>query len=74
MTVSDGVSASLWRERCDKETSMARLVKHDRQGPYKLDRDGETLWICGCGLSLDKPFCDATHLKTRDEEEGALYV
>jgi CDGSH-type Zn-finger protein len=53
---------------------MARLVKHDRQGPYKLDRDGETLWICGCGLSLDKPFCDATHLKTRDEEEGALYV
>lgn len=53
---------------------MARLVKHDRNGPYKLEKGGETIWICGCGLSANKPFCDSTHKKTRDEEPGAVYV
>ncbi len=53
---------------------MARLVKHDRQGPYKIEKGGEAIWICGCGLSRNKPFCDATHKITRDEKAGGLYV
>lgn len=53
---------------------MARLIKHDRQGPYKIEKGGETIWICGCGLSRNKPFCDATHKLTRDEDSEGLYV
>lgn len=53
---------------------MARLVKHDRNQPYKVEIGDQTIWICGCGLSKNKPFCDSTHKKTRDEEAGAVYL
>ena len=55
---------------------MARLVRHDEQGPYKVEVEGaeKPIWICGCGLSADKPYCDGSHKRTRDEEEGRLYV
>ena len=53
---------------------MARLVKHDRQGPYKIGEGDHALWICGCGLSAKKPYRDATHQKTRDEEPDGIYV
>jgi CDGSH-type Zn-finger protein len=53
---------------------VARLVKHDRSEPYKVEKGGETIWICGCGLSKNKPFCDGSHKKTRDEEPGAVYL
>ena len=26
-----------------------------------------------CGLSKNQPFCDGSHKKTRDEEEGKVY-
>jgi len=26
-----------------------------------------------CGLSKNQPFCDGSHKKTRDEEEGKIY-
>jgi CDGSH-type Zn-finger protein len=47
---------------------MARLVKHEKNAPYEIP-EGTTLplYICGCGLSGKKPFCDGTHKKTRDE-------
>src|SRR5207253_10868080 len=53
---------------------MARLVKHDRQGPYKIGEGDHALWICGCGLSAKKPYCDATPKKTRDEEPDGIYT
>lgn len=48
--------------------TMARLVRHDETGPYEIPEGTELpAWICGCGLSKNKPYCDGTHKKTRDE-------
>lgn len=53
---------------------LARLVRHDRNKPYAVEIGGEKKWLCGCGLSENKPSCDGTHKTTRDEEDGKLYV
>ncbi|MGE5850352.1 MAG: CDGSH iron-sulfur domain-containing protein, partial [Candidatus Methylomirabilota bacterium] len=41
---------------------MARLVKHEKNAPYKLE-EGQVkfpIWLCACGLSKNKPFCDSS--------------
>lgn len=53
---------------------MTRLVKHDAQSPKEVKISNEAMWACMCGLSNNKPFCDGSHKKTKDEKEGALYV
>jgi CDGSH-type Zn-finger protein len=54
---------------------MARLVKHERNTPYEI-AEGTKLpvYICACGLSKNKPFCDGTHKRTRDESADTLYA
>jgi CDGSH-type Zn-finger protein len=52
---------------------MARLVKRFRDKPYELAVGGETLYICGCGLSANLPFCDGTHKSARGEEADRLH-
>jgi CDGSH iron-sulfur domain-containing protein 3 len=53
---------------------MARLVRHDVNGPYEIAEGTELpAYICGCGLSKNKPFCDGSHRKTRDENQNELY-
>jgi len=54
---------------------MPRLVRHDRNFPYQVKTNsGEVLWICACGLSKNKPFCDGSHKKTQDENPNEIYV
>ena len=54
---------------------MARLIRHDLNHPYEVPEGTELpLYICGCGLSKNKPFCDGSHKKTRDEEAAETYL
>ncbi len=53
---------------------MARVVKHDSQAPYEIPEGTELpIYICGCGLSKNKPYCDGSHKKTRAEAAGEVY-
>lgn len=58
---------------------MARIVKHEQTGPYRIDpqdfpKDGKSIFICACGLSNRLPFCDGSHKACRDEEGGKTYL
>jgi CDGSH-type Zn-finger protein len=58
---------------------MARLIRHDRAGPYRIDpvdfpKDGKAIWICGCGLTARPPYCDQAHKACAVEKPGVLYV
>jgi CDGSH-type Zn-finger protein len=54
---------------------MSRLIEHERKTPYEIAEGTELpVYICACGLSKNKPFCDGSHKRTRDEEDSALYA
>jgi CDGSH-type Zn-finger protein len=54
---------------------MARLVKLEKNSPYEIAEGTELpVWICACGLSKNKPFCDGSHKRTRDEAPGDTFV
>jgi CDGSH-type Zn-finger protein len=58
-----------------EEASMARMIRHDKNAPYEIPEGTELpIYICACGLSKNKPFCDGTHKKTRDEEAAETYL
>jgi len=52
---------------------MARIVKHEEKHPKEVKIGEESKYMCMCGLSNNKPFCDGSHKQTQDEEEGKLY-
>jgi CDGSH-type Zn-finger protein len=57
---------------------MTREVTHDANGPVpvgeeELEEQGGTAYICQCGLSDNKPYCDGSHVETGDEEEDVVY-
>jgi CDGSH-type Zn-finger protein len=49
----------------------------DTDGPVAVSRDGSQedqkgpLFLCRCGQSANKPFCDGTHRKVKFEGGGA---
>lgn len=51
---------------------MARIVIHQRKGPYEVPKQEDTTWICGCGLTRTPPYCDDSHLVTKKERAGEL--
>lgn len=59
---------------------MARLIRHEQNGPYRIDpkdfpQNGKAIWICGCGLSANMPYCDKAHnAACAAEKPGMLYV
>lgn len=54
---------------------MARIVKHEKNAPYEIPAGTELpVYICACGLSNNKPFCDGSHKRTRDESPGEIYA
>jgi CDGSH-type Zn-finger protein len=54
---------------------MARMVKHEKNAPYEVPEGTELpVWICGCGLSKNKPFCDGSHKRTKDEAATEVYA
>jgi CDGSH-type Zn-finger protein len=62
------------RRKKREEIAMARLVEHERNKPYEIAEGTELpVYICACGLSKNKPFCDGSHKRTRDEDAAALY-
>ena len=52
---------------------MARLVKRYRNQPHTVILAGESLSICGCGLSAKQPYCDGTHVISESEECEMVY-
>jgi CDGSH-type Zn-finger protein len=54
---------------------MARIVKHEKNSPYEIAEGAKLpIYICACGLSANKPFCDGSHKKTRDEAAAETYA
>lgn len=53
---------------------MPRLIRHDATGPYEVPPQEKSVWVCGCGLSKNLPFCDGAHKTCRQEDRGKLYV
>ena len=53
---------------------MARMIRHEKNSPYEVAEGTELpIYICACGLSKNKPFCDGSHKKTRDENPTDVY-
>ena len=53
---------------------MARMIRSDRTGPIRIDPQDKPVFICGCGLTQNFPFCDGSHKTCVQEEPGKLYV
>ena len=52
---------------------MSRLISTDATGPVEVKVGGESKWICACGLSMNKPFCDGAHRACAGEVAGKVY-
>jgi CDGSH-type Zn-finger protein len=51
---------------------MRKVVKSDKQ-PLEIKPQTRPVFICMCGLSKNQPYCDGSHKKVTDEEDGKTY-
>ena len=66
--------AKRWGDLAGTRWTMTRLIRHDAQGPALIQVGENTIAVCQCGLSANKPFCDGGHTRTRDEESDVTYA
>jgi CDGSH-type Zn-finger protein len=53
---------------------MPRIIKLDKKEPYLIEIENKKVWVCGCGLSSKKPYCDGSHKLAKDEDDNKLYL
>lgn len=53
---------------------MPRIVRLAAKGPIKIEPQDKPVFVCGCGLSANFPFCDGTHKACKDEDDAKVYV
>jgi CDGSH-type Zn-finger protein len=54
--------------------TMARMIRHEATGPYRIDPQDKPAFICRCGLTQSLPHCDGSHSACGAEEPGKLYI
>ena len=52
---------------------MARLTRREATAPREIKVQGESKWICMCGLTKNEPFCDNSHEMCQNEDKDKLY-
>jgi CDGSH-type Zn-finger protein len=53
-------------------SSMRKVLKTANK-PLEIKPQEKSVWICMCGLSKNQPYCDGSHKKVADEEDGKTY-
>jgi|APTNR8051073442_1049403.scaffolds.fasta_scaffold13430_3 CDGSH-type Zn-finger protein len=53
---------------------MSRLVTFAASGPFELKPQQRSVWLCQCGLSQNRPFCDGSHAIAQKEQAGTLCI
>ena len=54
-------------------SSTMRKVLKTANKPLEIKPQEKSVWICMCGLSKNQPYCDGSHKKVSDEEDGKTY-
>lgn len=53
---------------------MSRIIFSSKRNPLKVEPNTSSIWICQCGLSKNKPYCDGSHTLTNAEIPGETYL